>query len=197
MPLFSWLARMVTAASVAWFALLACAPMSTTPVPGMMGDNTNSFELMGSTTAGEYLSSSYGPSNFGWSGQLSYVHRFPKPGLHVGGVVFGGQANLVGAGAIFGGMYKVGPTQMGFQIAGGWLWGEVAMPISLPLGKVVWVYTMPSVGARSYIFRVPVGVGFHLGEHVSLSLEGAGLVQAPISGAAVGATLSTGIGFQF
>lgn len=166
----SLLIPLVSLVGVAWFALWACAPMSTMPVPGAIGEQENEFAIGGNYTAGSeaYLGEFLG-TGVGASGQLSYQHRFGN--LHFGGGVFAGQSSLVGGGVFFGGLFPVGAANLGFQVSGGWLWAEVGMPVTVPLGDVVWLYTEPSVGFRARVLRIPVGAGFRLGKHFTLAPE--------------------------
>jgi hypothetical protein len=155
----------------AWFALWACAPMSTLPVPGSMAEGQR--EEFG-ITADYTVSSSdqgtgYTGSGRGLTGQFWYRHRFGH--WHLGGSVFAGQAAAGGAGVFFGGLFPVGKVNLGFDVAAGWLWAEVGMPLTVPLGQRAWFYTAPSVGLRTYVIRVPVGVGFRIGKHLTLGPE--------------------------
>ncbi len=166
----SLLVPLVSLVGVAWFALWACAPMSTMPIPGAIGEQKNEFALGGNYTGGSgtYLGEFYG-SGTGASGQLSYDHRFGK--FNFGGGIFAGQPTLVGGGVFFGGLFPVGAVNVGFQVSGGWLWADLGVPVTVPLGDRIWLYTEPSVGIRSHVLRLPVGAGFRLGKHVTLAPE--------------------------
>lgn len=201
----SLLIPLVSVVGAAWFALWACAPMSTLPVPGSIGENTNEFALTGNGTLSTDRYDAYiiAPG-YGVSGQLSYQHRFNN--LHLGGAVFAGTSTFVGGGVFFGGLYPVGKANLGFQVAAGWMWAEVGMPVTLPLGDTVWLYTEPSIGYRTRFLRLPIGAGFRLGDHVTLAPEVAveyltpwGTTARPVGdlplGLGVTGALSAGFGF--
>ena len=154
-----------------WFALWACAPMSTLPVPGSMAEGQREeFGLTADyTVAGYDQTNGYLPLGRGATGQFWYRHRFGH--WHLGGSLFAGQASAVGGGVFFGGLFPVGGVNLGFDVAAGWLWAEVGMPVTVPLGERAWFYTAPSVGLRTYVFRLPVGVGFRVGKHWTLGPE--------------------------
>ncbi len=167
---------------VAWFALWACAPMSTMPVPGAIDSNTSEFGVGGNATFGaaSTTSTTIAPG-IGESGQFWYDHRFGK--FDFGGGVFAGNSSLVGGGLFFGGMFPVGKINLGFEIAGGFLWAEAGIPLTVPLGDHAWLYTEPSIGIRAQLARLPVGVGFRLGKHFMLAPEVAveyGATTSPI-----------------
>jgi hypothetical protein len=162
---------LISVLGAAWFALWGCAPMSTIPVPGSMAEGQR--EELGVTadyTVASYdQSSGYVGSGQGATGQFWYRHQFGR--WHLGGSLFGGQAAAVGGGVFFGGLFPVGKVNLGIDVAAGWLWAEVGMPVTVPLGERAWFYTAPSVGLRTYVFRLPVGVGFRLGKHWTLGPE--------------------------
>ncbi len=200
----SVLVPLVSVVVACWFALWACAPMSTLPVPGSIGENTNEFALAGNGTFSTDQAPGLAARGYGVSGQLSYQHRFNH--LNLGGAIFGGTSNLVGGGVFFGGLFPVGGANLGFQISAGWLWAEVGVPVTLPLGDSVWLYTEPSVGYRTRFLRLPMGAGFRLGDHVTLAPEVAveylmpwGTAARPVGDLPVGlgvtGALSVGFGF--
>ena len=166
----SLLVPLVTVVGAAWFALWACAPAATMPIPAMVGDNTNEFALGVNETVGSetYLGEFYGPG-VGVSGQFWYLHRFGN--FNFGGGLFAGQSTLVGGGVSFGGLFPVGAVEVGFRVSGGWLWADLGVPVTVPLGDHVWLYTEPSVGLRNRVLRLPIGAGFRLGKHVTLAPE--------------------------
>lgn len=178
----SLLVPLLSVAVSAWFALWACAPAASLPVPGVMTDaHTSALGAAASYSVVPPSSNDVLGLGSGVNGQFWYAHRFGH--LNLGGGLAAGQSSAVSGGAFFGGLYPVGPAQMGFQVAGGFLWAEVGMPIVLPAGEHAWLYTEPSVGLRRFAVHLPIGVGFRLGK---------GFVLAPEVNLQYGASLMTG-----
>lgn len=166
----SILVPLLSVVACAWFALWACAPAASLPVPGVLtGAETSAVGLGANYTAASDSGADVLALGSGVNGQFWYMHRFGH--LNLGGGVAAGQSSAVSGGAFFGGLFPVGGAQLGFRVSGGWLWADVGVPVVVPLGQRAWFYTEPSVGLRRFPLQLPVGVGFRLGHGFSLAPE--------------------------
>ena len=162
--------RALTLLTCLYFALWACAPPSVV-APLVPFDPGHTKTLGGSVVGSLPLrSGNQVPSVAFWveegdpdvqylfSASASYLSHDDVGSLSVGGGI---RRRLVASDRL----------QVAVQIEGGVWWVSGSLPLSVCLGREVWLYTAPQVGKRmDHILYLPVGVSVGLGEHARTHL---------------------------
>lgn len=162
--------------ATAYFALWACAPVSS--MPSMIGTRDNArgdFGIAGSYSRAteEVHGGSNAPSlpKQGYDGQLWAARRFNR--FDAGVMAHAGQMSIIGAGAFFRWRFiDSETTRLGAQYAGGFLWSQLSLPAAYQFSQGIWVYTAPSFGLNmTSPYRFPVGLAMVINDLVTLNME--------------------------
>jgi hypothetical protein len=115
----------------------------------------------------------------GGMGQIYYFHRFGRR-FDFGAIAFGGG----GGGGVFGGAggglmlrgiaVDRENVAFGVELAGGWPWVELNLPLGVHLGDVAWLYTSPGglFYEGSWGMNIPVGLSLQFHPKAALLIEG-------------------------
>lgn len=163
------LSRFVVVASIAWFVLWACAPMSSNPPPTPMPEAAKR-ELTVGTTGGHH--DSVLPTYLQASARIATG----SDKHHEAGFLVNAPLEMIGyIGA--GGYYRHSlvhddTISAGLQVELGWAWGGASLPLAYRVTDSFWLTTMPGVGIGfSNLVRLPVGIGWQYNEHARLDAE--------------------------
>lgn len=142
--------------------LLGCGPMMSAPPSTAMGAGSNGESGHGAAVMVR-LDGEHPPQTLG--GYQYHIRRRigDDPRNEVGGVA---QLGVPGFGA--GGYFRraivaTDRTQLSGQIAGGFLWGQLAIPLAVKTGEKTWLTTQPAAQWQmAQTVRLPIGVSRQL-----------------------------------
>ena len=119
----------------------------------------------------------------------------------IGTLITAGYPSMVAVGAYYRAKLLGGEkTYIGGQAALGWLWGGVALPMAFKVGENTWFTTQPSMSVGAYAFqftRVPLGMGWELGEYNRFDAEIGGTIEGKSDSPGLGDDYHGYVGVHF
>jgi hypothetical protein len=164
----------VIGASVAYFGLWACAPQAAMPpmirdgptIRAEHGAAVGALYAGKTTTATAWTSGPVRPTIQAWTA-LPVSENF-----EIGATAFGDGATGGGLGGLLRWRaVDLQHFQLGIQFAAGWLFGVLALPMSLSMDEATWLYATPSLGLQLQPLKLSLGLARRIAEGVRLNVE--------------------------